>query len=88
MYKLHVTKQLQSQIPPGLFYQTTKKIPSVKTGSETMSKTPLTEAEESLLGHGPNFVMVPKDPTNMRLHCRHGKGMPKPVTRQGRRAEG
>ena len=27
-----------------------------------MSKTPLTEAEESLLGHGPNFVMVPKDP--------------------------
>ena len=28
-----------------------------------MSKTPLTKAEESLLGHGPNFVMVPKDPT-------------------------
>ena len=27
-----------------------------------MSKTPLTEAEERLLGHGPNFVMVPKDP--------------------------
>ena len=53
-----------------------------------MSKTPLTEAEESLLGHGPNFVMVPKDPPNMQLHCHHWKGMPKPITRQGRRAEG
>ena len=27
-----------------------------------MSKTPLTKAEKSLLGHGPNFVMIPKDP--------------------------
>ena len=27
-----------------------------------MSKTPLTEAQEHLLGHAPNFVMVPKDP--------------------------
>ena len=27
-----------------------------------MSRTPLTKAEKSLLGHGPNFVMIPKDP--------------------------
>ena len=26
-----------------------------------LSKTPLTEAQECLLGHGPNFVLVPKD---------------------------
>ena len=29
---------------------------------KNMSKTPLTKAEKSLLGHGPNFVMIPKDP--------------------------
>ena len=27
-----------------------------------LSKTPLTEVQESLLGHGPNFVPVPKGP--------------------------
>ena len=27
-----------------------------------LSKTPLTEVQECLLGHGPNFVLVPKDP--------------------------
>ena len=27
-----------------------------------LSKTPLTEAQEHLLAHGPNFVLVPKDP--------------------------
>ena len=26
-----------------------------------LSKTPLTEAQECLLGHGPNFVLVPKE---------------------------
>ena len=36
----------------------------------------------------PNFVMVPKDSPTCQLHCRHWKGMPKPTTRQGRRAEG
>ena len=27
-----------------------------------ISKTPLTEAQECLLAHGPNFVIVPKEP--------------------------
>ena len=53
-----------------------------------MSKTPLTEAEESLLGNGPNFVMVPKDPPTCDYIAATEKGMPKPITRQGRRAEG
>ena len=29
---------------------------------ENLSKTPLTEAEERLLAHGPNFAVVPREP--------------------------
>ena len=36
-------------------------IPLVTTGSEIYLKAPLTEAQECLLAHGPNFVLVPKD---------------------------
>ena len=35
-----------------------------------LSKTPLTEAQEHLLGHGPNFVLVPRS-TNLRVHSHH-----------------
>ena len=30
-----------------------------------LSKTHLTEMQECLLGHGPNFVLVPKDSTSL-----------------------
>ena len=33
-----------------------------KNWLKNISKTPLTEAQEKLLAHGPNFVMVPKEP--------------------------
>ena len=33
------------------------------SGSKTFQKTPLTEAQESLLAHGPNFAIVPRELT-------------------------
>ena len=34
----------------------------IKDVVRNLSKTPLTEAQEHLFGHGPNFVSVPKEP--------------------------
>ena len=35
---------------------------SIKKWVRNISKTPLTQAQEKLLAHGPNFVDVPKEP--------------------------
>ena len=35
---------------------------SGKNWVRNISKTPLTQAQEKLLSHGPNFVIVPKEP--------------------------
>ena len=35
---------------------------STKRWVRNISKTPLTQAQEKLLAHGPNFVIVPKEP--------------------------
>ena len=36
--------------------------PNHKIWVRNLSKTPLTEAEERLLAHGPNFAVVPREP--------------------------
>ena len=54
---------------------------SIKKWVRNISKTPLTQVQEKLLAHGPNFVIVPKEPSTteyiaatekacLRLPCR------------------
>ena len=42
-----------------------------------MSKIPLTEAQENLLAHGPNFVITPRMSTHRRVYCSSRANMPK-----------
>ena len=52
-----------------------------------ISKTPLTEAQECLLAHGPNFVVVPREPPICEYIVAIEKSMFKTDSRQGRRAK-
>ena len=52
-----------------------------------ISDKPLTGAEEKLLAHGPNFVVVPRKPTHHTVCCCCRTGMFKARRGQGRRIQ-
>ena len=52
------------------------------------SKNPLTDAQQCLLSHGPNFVIVPREPPTCEYIGATEKSMSTAYTREGRRAKG
>ena len=62
MEKLSIVSDDQQDEHPGVRFRSQETHTISENWVRNLSKTPLTEAQECLLGHGPNFVLVPKDP--------------------------
>ena len=58
-----------------------------KNWVRNISKTPLTEAQEHVLAHGPNFVVVPREPPICDYIVATEKAFFKTDARQGRRTK-
>ena len=52
-----------------------------------LSKTPLTEVQEKVLAHGPNFAITTKEPPVSEYVSQNRKSMPAARKREGRRAQ-